>query len=135
MERDYNHGDVLEFEIRNAELIGAKCPVITELHAQSAVTPAHSLFWRVKVFGPIPSDGIKGRQVLLSKEGAIVCSRELCVRSSDEYGSLTSPIPIPPGEYRLRLLFDKINGLQGPAAECPVDVFSFSSQTEAERVR
>ena len=135
MERDYNHGDVLEFEIRNAELIGAKCPVITELHVQSAVTPAHSLFWRVKVFGPIPSDGIKGRQELLSKEGAIVCSRELCVRSSDEYGSLTSPIPIPPGEYRLRLLFDKINGLQGPAAECPVDVFSLSVQTGAERRR
>ena len=127
MERDYNHGDVLELEIRNAELVGAKCPVISAFTSRSAIAPASYLGWRVKVFGPIPPDGISGRQELVGKDGTVLHSAAVRIRCPDEYGMIVPPDPIPSGEYSLRLSFDKVNGLQGPVAECAVSVLNLSN--------
>jgi len=100
--------------------------VISAFTSRSAIAPASYLGWRVKVFGPIPPDGIKGRQELVGKDGTVLHSAAVRIRCPDEYGMIVPPDPIPSGEYSLRLSFDKVNGLQGPAAECSVNVLSLS---------
>ena len=122
MERDYNHGDVLEFEIRNAELIGAKCPIVLSFSASAAISPAQSVVWNARVFGPIPPCGAKGKIVMRKSDGTIVGWNGICVTQPEAKGVLIPQAPLMDGEYLLEIMFDKLDGVQGPKAKCSMRV-------------
>lgn len=122
MERDYNHGDVLEFEIRNAELIGAKCPIVLSFSASAAISPAQSVVWNARVFGPIPPSGAKGKIVMRKSDGTIVGWNGICVTQPEAKGVLIPQAPLMAGEYLLEIMFDKLDGVQGPKAKCSMRV-------------
>ena len=122
MERDYNHGDVLEFEIRNAELIGAKCPIVLSFSASAAISPAQSVVWNARVFGPIPPSGAKGKIVMRKSDGTIVGWNGICVTQPEAKGVLIPQAPLMDGEYVLEIMFDKLDGVQGPKAKCSMRV-------------
>ena len=122
LERDYEHGDVLDFEIRNAELVGAKCPVIMSLSASAAIAPATSVEWKCSVFGQLPADGVTGKIVICRKDGSRVCAADVRLFRPEAKGVVTLPVAMEAGDYRLRLLFDKVNGAQCPPRECALRV-------------
>jgi hypothetical protein len=122
MERDYNHGEVLEFEIRNAELIGAKCPIVLSFSASAAISPAQSVVWNARVFGPIPPSGAKGKIVMRKSDGTIVGWNGICVTQPEAKGVLIPQAPLMDGEYLLEIMFDKLDGVQGPKAKCSMRV-------------
>ena len=122
MERDYNHGDVLEFEIRNAELIGAKCPIVLSFSASAAISPARSVVWDARVFGPIPPSGAKGKIVMRKRDGTVVGLNGICVTQPEVKGVLIPQTPLAAGEYFLEIKFDEVDGVQGPKAKCSMRV-------------
>ena len=122
MERDYNHGDVLEFEIRNAELIGAKCPIVLSFSASAAISPAQSVVWNARVFGPIPPSGAKGEIVMRKRDGTVVGLNGICITQPETKGVLIPQTSLAAGEYLLEIVFDKVDGAQGPKAKCSMRV-------------
>jgi hypothetical protein len=55
-------------------------------------------------------------------DGTIVGWNGICVTQSEAKGVLIPQAPLMDGEYLLEIVFDKLDGVQGPKAKCSMRV-------------
>ena len=103
LERDYAHGDVLDFDIRNVALIGVERPLVTSFTPLMAWSGAMEIRWRAQIVGDIPPAGVPARVRLMDEAGRIVAETACALRYADAKGSLRLASPLAQGKYRVEI--------------------------------
>ena len=101
LERDYEHGDVLEFDVSDLSLIGAEKPLVERLEVGTCRKSEGSVPWRIRLFGTLGADGVKVRFRVHDANGAVVAADSAVLRQADGKGAVRVPEDLPYGDYSL----------------------------------
>lgn len=120
LERDYAHGDVLDFDIRNVALIGVGRPIITSLMPFMAWVGAMEIRWRAQMVGAIPASGVPARVRLKDEAGRIVAEAACALRYADAKGSLRLASPLAQGKYNVEISLVDNGGTTHQSSSAPL---------------
>lgn len=120
LERDYSHGDVLEFDVRNASLIGVGKPLLISLAPFVSWAGAMEVRWRTQIVGDIPASGVPARVRLRDAAGGIVAESVCDLRHADAKGALRLASPLAQGRYDVEVSLADRDGVAYQSSSAPL---------------
>lgn len=130
LERDYAHGDVLEFDIRNASLIGAERPLVVSFTPSAVCAGARDIRWCAQVVGTLPPDGAAAQIRLEDESGRCVAESRCVLRYADTKGTIRLSAPLQPGRYRMVLSLVAGDGAMYQSQSAQVECFSMTGNVK-----